>query len=170
MSPLPLAKAELWPLKEPNGQGNGGAKRLVVDDARPNVVVQFNPASLKIERRSNTVRGGVTARMQHVQYASAEPATLTFDLEFDTAVGGDDGQAQDVREKTKPVRQFVEPPDTKTGEAPPRVRFAREQVEQGVTVLGVRRQVVPHLLVLKLPDAQCTYSESDQMHAVASRI
>ena len=123
MSPPPQ-KAELWPLKEPNGQGSGGAKRLVVDDARPKVVVQFNPASLKITRRGNTDRGGVTTLTEHRQSPSAEPATLTFDLEFDTAEGGDDGQAQDVREKNQAgPADFIEPPDTNTGEAPPRVRF-----------------------------------------------
>jgi contractile injection system tube protein len=115
----PLVKAELWPLKQPKGD----AKRLVLDKDRPKVVVQFNPASLKIERRSNTARGGLTANAQHRQYPSAEPATLSFDLEFDTAEGDANGQPQDVRDLTKPVRQFVEPPDTKTGEPPPRVCF-----------------------------------------------
>ncbi len=54
------------------------------------------------------------------QNPSATPATLTFDLEFDTAEGDASGQPVDVRDLTKAVRQFVEPPkdDARGGAAP----------------------------------------------------
>ncbi|MGH3436231.1 MAG: phage tail protein [Candidatus Dormibacteria bacterium] len=120
-----LSAAQLLPLKD--GQGKGTAKRLVPDPDRPIVVVQFNPTSLKIERRNNIDRGGVTTPTQHRQSPSAEAATLTFDLEFDTAEGGEDGNPIDVQTLTKRIWQFVDPPDNKksrnSSEVPPRVRF-----------------------------------------------
>lgn len=124
-SSAPLAAAQLWPLKEVPGKDS--AKRLVPDPDQPIVVVQFNPTSLKIDRRNNTDRGGVTARTEHRQWTSAEAASLTFELEFDTAELSDDGNPVDVRKMTQDIRQFVDPPDKKkrkkAGEAPPRVRF-----------------------------------------------
>jgi hypothetical protein len=90
----------------------------------PAVPVQFNPGSMKLTRRNNTDRGGVTTGTQPRQNPSQEAATLSFDLEFDTAEQGTTGLRVDVRDWTAVVRQFVEPPPDKPGDPPPAVRFA----------------------------------------------
>lgn len=59
--------------------------------------VQFNPTSLKLSRSNNIDKGGATTRTQKRQAPSVQPATLSFDLEFDTAEG-EGGQPKDVRE------------------------------------------------------------------------
>jgi hypothetical protein len=87
------------------------------------ISVQLNPSSLKITRRNNVDRGGVTTGTQKAQHPSQEGATLAFDLEFDTSEQGSGGEHVDVREWTALVRQYVEPPKKKPGEAPPAVRF-----------------------------------------------
>ena len=89
-------------------------------DALP---VQFNPASLRLSRRNNVDRAGVTTGSQKVQHPSTEPSTLTFELEFDTAEQGTVASRVNVRDWTALVRQFVEPPDGKQGEAAPAVQF-----------------------------------------------
>jgi hypothetical protein len=50
-------------------------------------------------------------------------ATLSVELEFDTAEGGPDGFPLDVRKLTQNVRQFIEPPKDAPKKAPPRIRF-----------------------------------------------
>jgi hypothetical protein len=93
--------------------------------------VQFNPASLRISR-SNNPDNGKTTHAPKRQHGAPQPATLTFDLEFDTAeiVAGD--KLKDVRELTAEVRKFVapagsNPADTKSKgkktDPPPRVLF-----------------------------------------------
>jgi Contractile injection system tube protein len=86
--------------------------------------VQFNPATLRISRRNNVDRAGTTTQSQKAQNPSAERATLAFDLEFDTAEQDSSGRYVDVRQWTALVRQFVEPPPDKPGEAAPAVQFA----------------------------------------------
>lgn len=124
-----LVKAELWPLKEVAGQERGAPNRLIPDKKDTRIYVQFNPTSLKIEHQNNVDRGGVTTQTQRRQWNASEAATLSFDLEFDTAESaGNDGKPQDVRDLTGKIRDFIEPPHndktgTKTSDPPPRVRF-----------------------------------------------
>lgn len=87
------------------------------------ISVQLNPATLKITRRNNVDRGGVTTGTQKAQHPAQEHATLAFDLEFDTSEQGADGEHVDVRQWTALVRQFVEPA-AKSTQASPAVRFA----------------------------------------------
>ena len=88
------------------------------------ISVQLNPSTLKITRRNNVDRGGVTTGTQKAQHPAQEGATLAFDLEFDTSEQGSGGEHVDVRQWTALVRQFVEPDKkTKPAHAPPAVRF-----------------------------------------------
>ncbi|HEY2959221.1 MAG TPA: hypothetical protein VGM21_13580 [Actinomycetota bacterium] len=121
--------ATLAKLKPTRGKGKKkGAKAEIDGDPIP---VQFNPTSLKLQRQNNADAGGVNTRDQRRQYPAAQPATLTFDLEFDTAEEGsvtqDEGEATmhyvDVRDRTALVRQFVEPPKDDPRKPPPAVRF-----------------------------------------------
>ncbi len=101
--------------------GNARAVPRVDGDAIP---VQFNPATLRISRRNNVDRGGVTAQTQKRQHPSQESSSLSFDLEFDTAEQGGGGEYVDVRRWTALIRQFVEPPPERPKDPPPAVRFA----------------------------------------------
>lgn len=84
--------------------------------------VQFNPTSMKVERNNDT-SGGSTTRAQRRQMPNEGHATLTLELEYDTAEGGPDGQPLDVRVRTQDLRQFVEPPKNDPKKAPPPLRF-----------------------------------------------
>jgi hypothetical protein len=86
--------------------------------------VQFNPATLKISRKNNVDRGGVTAGTQKRQQPSTEGSALSFELEFDTSEQGAGESRVNVREWTALVRQFVEPDRDKPGRPPPAVRFS----------------------------------------------
>jgi hypothetical protein len=88
------------------------------------VSVQFNPASLRLTRRNNVDRTGVTTGSQKRHQPAPEAASLAFDLEFDTSEQGTPGQWVDVRRWTALVRQFVEPTTQAPKQAPPAVRFA----------------------------------------------
>jgi hypothetical protein len=85
--------------------------------------VQFNPATLKISRNNNVDRSGATAKTQKAQRPSSEPASLTFDLEFDTAEQGSASARVDVRKWTALLRQFVETPPAPSTDPPPAVQF-----------------------------------------------
>lgn len=113
--------ATLSPLKE--AKGSTKDEPLYEPEPGKSFPVQFNPTSLKLSRSNNIDKGGSTTNTQKRQMPSVQPATLAFDLEFDTAEGGDDGQPQDVRERTMDVRQFTEPVKGEGGKPPPRVRF-----------------------------------------------
>jgi Contractile injection system tube protein len=133
-----LAKATLLPLERKRA-GTKKQPEIVVPKSKPGkpgepmdaVKVQFNPTSLRLQRGSNHDKGGLNTKAQRRQHPSVQPATLSFDLEFDTAEEeqpnpNDSGRRTklvDVRTKTKLVRQFVEPPEDKPASAPPRVRF-----------------------------------------------
>lgn len=122
----PLEKAALERLKEISAGGKDEPAVVKLDDngALPaRLPVQFNPTSLKITRQNNADQGGATTRAQRRQTPSQQPATLSFDLEYDTAEGDDKGDPKDVRELTDAVRQFVEPPKDKPSGPAPRVRF-----------------------------------------------
>jgi hypothetical protein len=112
----------LYKLKDGQPAGKGKPPNVTPDRKNP-IIVQFNPTSLRIQRQNNVDAGGSTAQTQHRQNPSQRPATLTMDLEFDTAEGDEDGQPLDVRERTGPIRQFVEPDPNKPDGPPPRVLF-----------------------------------------------
>ncbi|MGR6320730.1 hypothetical protein Q2K19_22145 [Micromonospora soli] len=86
--------------------------------------VQFNPASLKITRRNNVDRNGLTTGTQKREHPAQEASSLSFTLEFDTAEQGQTTARVDVREWTALIRQFVEPPKDRPSGPPPAVRFA----------------------------------------------
>lgn len=114
------AKAKLYKLKEtPTGSAD---KAPTVSVDGPAIPVQFNPTSLKLDRTNDT-SGGATTRAQRRNRPNEGHATLTLDLEFDTAEGGPDGKPLDVRKRTEDVRQFAEPPKADGKKAPPRIRF-----------------------------------------------
>ena len=85
--------------------------------------VQFNPMSLRISRTNNP-DSAATTQGQKRQHSAPQPATLTFDLEFDTAeMTGDGAIPKDVRELTAQLRQFVLPSGDKKTDPPPRILF-----------------------------------------------
>src|SRR4029079_18364395 len=93
--------------------------------------VQFNPSSLRISRANNP-DSGKTTEAQKRKHGTPQPATLTFDLEFDTAEIVVGGKLMDVRELTAEVRKFVAPAGKdptnakskgKKTDPPPRVLF-----------------------------------------------
>jgi Contractile injection system tube protein len=104
-----------------DSRGGAGAGRI--PDGDP-VSVQFNPATLRLSRRNNVDRTGVTTGSQKRHQPAPEASTLAFDLEFDTAEQGQTEQWVDVRRWTALVRQFVEPSTQAPKDAPPAVRFA----------------------------------------------
>jgi len=86
--------------------------------------VQFNPTSLKISRQNNPDTAATT-QGQKRQQSAPQPATLTFDLEFDTGeIAGDSPtKPMDVRKLTADVRKFVQPSGEKKTGPPPRILF-----------------------------------------------
>ncbi len=116
----PLAKAVLQRLAVKSAGGKDNPPRATPDGDFP---VQFNPTSLKLTRQNNIDQGPATTHAQRRQNPSQRSATLTFDLEFDTAEVGTGSAPKDVRTLTQDVRQFVEPSTDKPAEPPPRVRF-----------------------------------------------
>lgn len=109
-------------LKTP-GKGKNARDTVAPDPKFEPFKVQFNPTSLKISRQNNVDKGGSTTRTQARQNPSTQSATLSFDLEYDTAEGDGAGAAADVRTRTQQIRQFVEPNDDRPGDPPPPVRF-----------------------------------------------
>ncbi len=113
----------------PSSGKKKGPATYVVDDKNekrgsPHFEVQFNPTSLKISRSNNIDKGGSTTNTQKRQAFSAQPATLSFDLEFDTAEESKpSGEPKDVREYTRIVRQFIEPTRDDPKNPPPAMRF-----------------------------------------------
>jgi hypothetical protein len=123
----PLSKAILVRLQEVKGSGKK-AKSTFREEKDGAFEVQFNPTSLKISRTNNMDKGGSTTRDQRRQSPSSQSATLTFDLEFDTAeelepAGSQKPHHVDVRTRTRIVRQFAEPSKEKPTSPPPPVRF-----------------------------------------------
>jgi Contractile injection system tube protein len=89
----------------------------------PEVEVQFNPTTLKLQI-NNTTEGGQSQGRQARQFIGASSTTLTLDLIFDTADEGTTDSPRNVREKTAQVEKFVLPQGTgKDKQAPPKVRF-----------------------------------------------
>lgn len=122
MSSKVLAKAVILKLKQTKGTGKN-AKTKIEPDPKGAFPVQFNPTSLKITQQNNVDTGGATTQTQRRQNPSAQSATLSFDLEFDTAEEVGEGGPVDVRTKTMIVRQFTEPPSNQGKEPPPLLKF-----------------------------------------------
>lgn len=117
-----LTPAKLTRLKQVAAKGKNGKPSYEAEE-KGSFEVQFNPTSLKITRSNNIDKGGATTGTQKRQTPSAQPATLAFDLEFDTAEGDAQGRPLDVRELTHVVRQFTEPTKEEPNAPPPAVRF-----------------------------------------------
>lgn len=116
-----LAKATLTELN---------ASNATVGEA---VAVQFNPATLRMQL-TNRSAGGAQAGAQTRQQAGEASATMSFDLQFDTADEGTAEAPVSVLRKTAAVERFVRPRGNQPGqEAPPRVQFEWGSVKlQGV--------------------------------------
>ncbi|MGW6129727.1 CIS tube protein [Cellulomonas sp. NPDC055163] len=113
-----LVTASLTRLRENKASGKNG-KASYEELTATKVDVQFNPTSLKISRTNNVDRGGTTTRTAKRQNPSVQDATLSFDLEFDTA----DTPDKDVRDLTYMVRRFTEPTKEDPAKPPPAVQF-----------------------------------------------
>jgi hypothetical protein len=101
----------------------------------PELKVQFNPASLKLQL-SNRVDEGATRGRQVSQFLGRSSTEISFDLVFDTADEAKDatGTARSVRERTAMVEQFVLPQTSGNEQLPPpRVRFHWGDI----TIIGV---------------------------------
>jgi hypothetical protein len=94
-----LEKARLIPL-------TAGARPTPRTDRA--VKVQFNPSSLRLQLSSN-LDGGQTVGHQDKRFLGTSPATLSFDLVFDTADEGTTGAPRDVRARTTQVTRFMLP-------------------------------------------------------------
>jgi hypothetical protein len=92
-------------------------------DAPPSPIpVQFNPTMLKLQY-ANESTGGATTKAPNRQNPVQGNATLTLELEYDTAEGDGQGRPVDVRTKTKDIIAFVRPPKGTKGAPPPRIKF-----------------------------------------------
>jgi len=87
------------------------------------VAVQFNPATLRLQR-ANSIDAGKSRGRQVQQYNGTSSTTLNLELEFDTADLDQDGTPVDVRSLTADVSRFVLPGGKGSKQAPPRVRFS----------------------------------------------
>jgi hypothetical protein len=105
-----LAKAQLLAL-------TGGKDPQPVAGAKP-VVVQFNPASLRLQLTNDTA-GGRTQGHPAEQHLGEGSTQLSFDLHFDTADTG-----ENVRVQVELVEQFVKASVPGSRKAPPRVQFS----------------------------------------------
>lgn len=113
----PRGRARLYRLKVTQG-GRAGESGRRQTDGDP-IELQFNPATLRLQRQGTLDAGGLTAGTNARQHTGVGKATLTFDLEFDTTEDGDGSTAVDVRTLTQQVRQFVEPPSGTSGAISP---------------------------------------------------
>src|SRR5215471_17309005 len=95
---MPLKKATLQQIKADASAAPMG----------PEIEVQFNPASLKLEL-ANRVEGGDNRGRQNRQYLGKTSTTLTFDLHFDTADEGTSEAPVSVRTRTAAVETFLLP-------------------------------------------------------------
>ena len=86
------------------------------------IPVQFNPTTMSLQM-TNSIDGNKNNGRQARKYTGTSSATLSLDLEFDTADLGTNTQPVDVRDQTKKVAQFVLPGGRNAKQAPPRVKF-----------------------------------------------
>lgn len=119
-----LAKATLLRLKEIKGE-SGDTKRWEPDGRA--VAVQLNPTSLRFQRSNNVAPGESQGQADSPKrmHPSSSPATVTFDLEFDTADEGTTERPIDVRTRSALLRQFTEQPKKGSNDKtlPPRAQF-----------------------------------------------
>jgi hypothetical protein len=110
---MPLKKATLQQIKADASAAPLG----------PEIEVQFNPASLKLDL-ANHVEGGDTRGRQSRQYLGKTSTTLTFDLHFDTADEGTSAAPVSVRTRTALIEAFLLPIGSGNAkQAPPKARF-----------------------------------------------
>jgi hypothetical protein len=122
-----LAKAQLLAL-------TGGKDPTPVQGAKP-VVVQFNPASLRLQLTNDTA-GGRTQGHPAEQHLGEGSTQLSFDLHFDTADTG-----ENVRKQVELVEQFVKASAPGSKKAPPRVQFSwGEFLAEGV-MTGLQEEI-----------------------------
>ncbi|MBZ5558143.1 MAG: hypothetical protein LAO77_12790 [Acidobacteriia bacterium] len=89
----------------------------------PEIEVQFNPASLRLEL-ANRIEGGESKGKQQRQYLGKTSTTLSFDLHFDTADQGTTDAPVSVRTLTAQVEKFLLPKgEGNAKQAPPKCRF-----------------------------------------------
>jgi hypothetical protein len=98
----------------------------------PAIVVQINPASLRLQMQ-NTVDAGKAFARPATQYQGTSSSTLSFDLVFDTADEGETNDPVDVRGRTAQLERFLLPSKDNPKAVPPRVRFTYGTL----TVVGV---------------------------------
>jgi contractile injection system tube protein len=120
---MELTKAELREI----GDGPGTAPK---PDGEP-IVVQINPATLRLQMSASTDAGKDSGRSK-VQYQGST-STLSFDLMFDTADEGTSEDPVDVRTRTRSLERFVLPAMKTSKAVPPRVQFTYGSF----TVIGV---------------------------------
>ena len=96
------------------------------------IVVQINPASLRLQMANNVDAGKAFARSA-TQYQGSSSSTLSFDLMFDTADEGTTEEPVDVRIRTRQLERFLLPSTESPKSVPPRVRF----MYGTLTVVGV---------------------------------
>jgi len=108
-----LEKATLTPL-----MGNSSDP----DDSKDVVTVQFNPTALHLQV-SNSVDGGASQSRQAEAYIGQSSMSLTLELVFDSADEGETEAPVDVRDKVRPLEQFVKPSADGSKDNPSRVRF-----------------------------------------------
>jgi Contractile injection system tube protein len=115
---MPLKKATLQQIKADASAAPLG----------PEIEVQFNPASFKLDL-ANKVEGGDIRGRQSRQYLGKTSTTLTFDLHFDTADEGTSETPVSVRTRTALVEAFLLPIGSGNAkQAPPKARFHWDDV------------------------------------------
>ena len=92
---------------------------------------RFHPTTMSLQM-TNSIDGNDNNGRQARKYTGTSSATLSIDLEFDTADEGTNDKPVDVRDLTKEVAQFVLPSGKDAKAAPPQVKF-----EWGTFILGV---------------------------------
>jgi hypothetical protein len=91
----------------------------------PPLLVQFNPQKLRLSYATSNASNEGPGH-QNVQNAGTGSATLTLDLEFDSADEGTTEAPVSVRSKTNPFEQLIlpEPGGAKEKSKPPKIQFS----------------------------------------------
>ncbi len=116
MTSSKITKAELVEIKE----FSGSSESLSRAETKNNLVVPFNPQSLKLTL-SNQNTGGEQPGGASKQFVGSTSSKLSFELLFDSSATG-----KDVREETKKVAYFMMAKDQDKKEekrTPPKTRF-----------------------------------------------
>lgn len=98
------------------------------NDVGPEVSVQFNPTTLKLQFAHNYTDSKTLTNPVR-QYVGTSSSTLTLELIFDTADDGTTNSPRSVREKTAIVERFFLPPVNGDGSVPPnKVKFSWKEI------------------------------------------